>query len=132
MKEKRKNQKSLIRFFILLFILLLLTFSVHTFFKYLLNQYVFSNRIIDSYLLNFCLGYFSYVVLILSLNKHVTSLGFIFMFTSFAKFVVFYLVFKADYSSNGDVEIAEFLTIMIPYAFTLIAEIYSMSKVLKN
>ena len=54
------------------------------------------------------------------------------MYTSFAKFVVFYFVFKADYSLDGNVDISEFLTIMIPYSFTLTAEIYAMSKVLKN
>ncbi|MAW64708.1 MAG: hypothetical protein CMD18_00775 [Flavobacteriales bacterium] len=132
MKEKRKNQKNLTSFFILLSSLLLVVFSCHVLVKYLLDETVFSNRITESYLLNFFLGFLSYVVLILSIKKHLSSLGFIFMYTSFGKFVVFFIAFKPYYSANGTVDFDEFMTLMIPYSFALVAEIYSMSKVLKN
>ena len=132
MKERKRNQKSLISFFVLLSVVLLLVFGFHILINYFLGKDLFSNRIIESYFINFSLGFASFVVLILSLKKYVSSLGFIFMYTSFSKFVVFYIVFKANYSSNGNVDIAEFLTIMIPYAFTLTSEIYSMSKVLNK
>ena len=132
MKETRKSQKSLISFFIFLSGLLLVVFSCHVLIKFLQNQTVFSNRIIESYLLNLLLGFVSYVVLILSMKKHITSLGFIFMYTSFGKFVIFFISFKPYYSANGSVEFGEFMTLMIPYSFALVAEIYSMSKVLKN
>ncbi len=132
MKGKRKIQKSLISFFTLLSGLLLVVFSCHVLVKYLLNSSIFSNRIIESYLLNFFLGFSSFIVLVLSIKKHLTSLGFIFMYTSFGKFVVFFIAFKPYYSSDGTVDFGEFLTIMIPYAFALISEIYSMSRVLKK
>ena len=132
MKEKRKNQKNLTSFFILLSSLLLVVFSCHVLVKYLLDETAFSNRITESYLLNFFLGFLSYVVLILSIKKHLSSLGFIFMYTSFGKFVVFFIAFKPYYSANGTVDFDEFMTLMIPYSFALVAEIYSMSKVLKN
>ena len=132
MKEKIKIQKKLIRFLFVLLFLLFLVLSFHLLVKFCLGKDVFSNRIIWSYLLNFCLGYASYIVLILSLKKYVTTLGFIFMYISFAKLIVFYVVFKPGYSLNGGVDIGDFLTIMIPYASTLIVEIYSISKVLKN
>lgn len=132
MKEKKKIQKRLISFFCLLSVVLLLVFGFHILINYCFGKNLFSNRIIESYFINFSLGFASFITLILSVKKYVSSLGFIFMYTSFAKFAVFYFVFKANYSSSGDVDIAEFLTIMIPYSFTLIAEIYAMSKVLKN
>ncbi len=132
MKETRKSQKSLISFFILLSGLLLVVFSCHVLIKYLQNQTVFSNRIIESYLLNLFLGFMSYVVLILSAKKYITSLGFIFMYTSFGKFVIFFIAFKPYYSATESVDFGEFMTLMIPYSCALVAEIYSMSKVLKN
>jgi hypothetical protein len=97
-----------------------------------MDQPVFSNKIIESYLLNFLLGFSSYIVLVLSVKKYLSSLGYIFMCTSFAKFMVFFIIFKPYYRSNGEVDFGEFLTIMTPYAFALAAEIYSMSKVLKK
>ena len=132
MKERKRNQKSLISFFVLLSVVLLLVFGFHILINYCLGKDLFSNRIIESYFINFSLGFASFVVLILSLKKYVSSLGFIFMYTSFAKFVVFYVVLKADYSLNGNVDTGEFLTIMIPYSYTLFAEIFAMSNVLNK
>jgi hypothetical protein len=54
------------------------------------------------------------------------------MYTCFGKFVVFFIAFKPYYIANGSVDFGEFMTLMIPYSFALIAEIYSMSKALKN
>ncbi len=132
MIEKKRSQKRLVSFFILLLVGLFLIFGFHILFNFCFGKDLFSNRIIESYFLNFLLGFASFFVLLLSLKKFVSSLGFIFMYTSFAKFVVFYVVFKADYSLNGNVDTGEFLTIMIPYSFTLFAEIFAMSNVLNK
>ncbi len=132
MKEKNKIKRRLIRFFILLFISLFVTLGFHLSFKNFIGKVLLSNRIIESYVVNFILGYASYIFLLFSLKKYVSSLGFIFMYISFFKFLVFYLLFKPFYNLNLNIELSEFLTIMIPYGVTLIAEIYYISRVLKN
>lgn len=132
MNEKIKIRKKLISFLFFLVFLLSLVLAFHLAVKYYLGKDVFSNRILKSYLLNFTLGYLSFLVLILSLKKHTTSLGFIYMYTSFLKLVVFYILFKSYFSLDGEIDLDEFLTLMIPYGFTLFAEINTMSRVLKD
>ena len=130
--KKKSRLKKLIKFLFSLTFFLLLAFSVHITIKYLIGEPVFSNKIIESYLMNFCLGYVSYIVLFLSFKKRLESLGYIFMYTSFAKFICFFLIFKPYYSLDQNIDIGEFSTIMIPYGLTLIAEIFFISKELKS
>ncbi|MBK21223.1 MAG: hypothetical protein CMP63_02745 [Flavobacteriales bacterium] len=100
--------------------------------KFFLGKDIFSNRIVQSYLLNFGLGYLSFLVLLLSSKKYINSLGYIYMYTSFFKFIVFFIIFKSYFSLDGEIDLGEFLTLMIPYAFTLFAEIHTMSRLLKD
>ena len=132
MNEKIMIRKNLISFLFYLVLLLSVVFSLHLAVKFFLAEDIFSNRIIQSYLLNFGLGYLSFIVLLLSLKKYINSLGYIYMYTSFFKFIVFYILFKSYFSLDGEIDVGEFLTLMIPYAFTLFAEIYTMSRVLKD
>ena len=83
MKEKTKRKKSLIDFFIVLLISLLAVFFAHLAIKKTMGELLFSNRIIESYLLNFCLGYTSFIVLIFSIKKYMSSLGYILIYISF-------------------------------------------------
>jgi hypothetical protein len=132
MKEKMNRKRSLINFFIVLLISLSAVFFTHLVIKKTIDELLFSNLIIESYLLNFCLGYFSFVVLIFSMKKYVSSLGYILIYISFLKFLIFYFLFKPYYNINQSIELDEFLTLMVPYGVTLAAEIYSLSKVLKT
>ena len=132
MKEKTKRKKSLIDFFIVLLICLLTVFLAHLGIKKTIGELLFSNRIIESYLLNFCLGYTSFIVLIFSMKKYMSSLGYILIYISFLKFLIFYFLFKPYYNINQSVEIGEFLTVIVPYSITLTAEIFHLSKVLKT
>jgi hypothetical protein len=132
MKEKTKRKKSLIDFFIVLLICLLAVFFAHLAIKKTMGELLFSNRIIESYLLNFCLGYTSFIVLIFSIKKYMSSLGYILIYISFLKFLIFYFLFKPYYNINQSVEIGEFLTVIVPYSITLTAEIFHLSKVLKT
>ena len=132
MKEKTKRKKSLIDFFIVLLISLLAVFFAHLAIKKTMGELLFSNRIIESYLLNFCLGYTSFIVLIFSIKKYMSSLGYILIYISFLKFLIFYFLFKPYYNINQSIEIGEFLTVIVPYSVTLTAEIFHLSKVLKT
>ena len=132
MNKKIKIRKKLTSFLFYLVFLLSAVFIVHLALKSYLGNEVFSNRIVQSYLLNFGLGYLSFLVLLLSLKKHTTSLGFIYMYTSSVKLVLFYILFKSYFSLDGEIDLDEFLTLMIPYGFTLFAEIHTMSRVLKD
>ena len=122
----------LIKFLIFLSTSLLIVFILHIGFNYLRTKSLFSNRIIESYLVNALLAYISFIILFFSTKKYVSSLGFIFMIISIGKFLIFYILFKPYYSLNQNVDLEEFLTIMIPYSISLFTEIYALSKILKD
>ncbi len=125
-------KKPLIKFLMLLSTSLLIVFILHIVFNYLKNNSLFSNRIIESYLVNILMAYISFIILFFSTKKYVSSLGFIFMIISLVKFLIFYILFKPYYSLNQNVDLEEFLTIMIPYSISLFTEIYALSKILKD
>lgn len=122
----------LIKFLIFLSTSLLIVFILHIGFNYLRTKSLFSNRIIESYLVNALMAYISFIILFFSTKKYVSSLGFIFMIISIGKFLIFYILFKPYYSLNQNVDLEEFLTIMIPYSISLFTEIYALSKILKD
>ena len=132
MKKKINTKSHFIRFFLLLLILLLITFLIHIFsISYKSENDVF-NKIVISYIVNFSLGYLSYVVLIFSFKKQLSSLGFIFMYASFVKFLVLYLIFKTYYNHNQILGLESFLTVFIPYSVTLTFEVYHVTRQLKK
>ena len=122
----------LIKFLILLSTSLLIVFILHVGFNYLRSNNLYSNRIIESYLLNILMAYISFIILFFSTKKYVSSLGFIFMIISLVKFLIFYILFKPYYSLNQNVDLEKFLTIMIPYSISLSTEIYALSKILED
>ena len=126
------SKQPLIKFTVLLSASLLIVFYLHLGYNYLNDNYLYSNKIIESYFLNFFMAFISYLVLFFSIKKHVSSLGFIFMITSVVKFLVFYILFHSHYSLNENIDLQEFLTIMIPYSTSIINEIHALSKILKD
>ena len=126
------SKNPLIKFLILLSTSLLIVFILHVGFNYLTSKSLYSNRIIESYLVNILMAYISFIILFFSTKKYVSSLGFIFMIISLVKFLIFYILFKPYYSLNQNVDLEEFLTIMIPYSISLFTEIYALSKILKD
>ena len=126
------SKQPLIKFTVLLSASLLIVFYLHLGYNYLSDNYLYSNKIIESYFLNFFMAFISYLVLFFSIKKYVSSLGFIFMITSVVKFLVFYILFHSHYSLNENIDLQEFLTIMIPYTTSIINEIHALSKILKD
>ena len=126
------SKNPLIKFLILLSTLLLIVFFIHVGFNYLRGHYIYSNRIIESYIINLILAYVSFLILFFSIKKYVSSLGYIFMLISLFKFLVFYILFKVYYTLNQNIELEVFITIMVPYGTSLFTEIYALSKILKD
>ena len=120
------SKNPLIKFLILLSTLLLIVFFLHVGFNYLRGHYIYSNRIIESYLINLILAYVSFLILFFSIKKYVSSLGYIFMLISLFKFLVFYILFKPYYTLNQNIELEVFITIMVPYSTSLFTEIYAL------
>lgn len=120
--------KAILKFSGFLVIVLSAVFAIHLLVLYILELSLFGDRIITSYFVNIVLGVVIYAVMILLKEKYLNQLGFIFMFGSFFKFIVFFIVLYPFYKADGTISKTEFASFFIPYVMCLIIEITSLSK----
>lgn len=125
------STKSL-RFIALLFVALLLVFSLHLLIRYISAYPLWEHQIVLSYGINFLLAVVVLFMVERSLDAKSSHSGFIFMAGSALKFLVFFLVFYPIYNADDKMETAEFSTFFIPYALCLTLEVYYLSKALNN
>lgn len=55
-------------------------------------------------------------------EKYKASLGYFFLYASFAKFILFFVAFYPAYNSDGLVAKSEFAAFFVPYALCLVVE----------
>lgn len=120
--------KAILKFSGFLLVVLSLVFTVHLLFLYTLDLPLFADKIVTSYIVNVILAIVIYTIMLLLKNKYLNQLGFIFMFGSFFKFIVFFIVLYPFYKADGVITKTEFASFFIPYAVCLIIEITSLSK----
>ena len=106
----------------ILFAVLLPGLFVHRFI--LMAQGVLLNT--TDYLLGYGINFLMAAAIIVALLKlperYKSSLGFFFMFGSFFKFIVYFVVFLPLYKADGNVSKAEFFLFFTPYLLSLIVE----------
>lgn len=121
-----------IKFAIILFVILALSFTIHLSTLHFMELPLFNNKIVLSYLVNFILAVSIFYALFHFKEKLKNSIGFLFMAGSFLKFIVFFILFYPLYKSDGEIQKIEFAAFFVPYVFALILETYYTSKMLNN
>lgn len=107
-------------------------FGIHIFILKTLNQPIFSNLIIESYVVNVILAIIIYSSLYLLKKKYLDMLGFIFMGGSFLKFAVYFIFFYPVFKEDGAIIRQEATSFLIPYIASLIVETYYLVKLLNE
>lgn len=120
--------KAILKFSSFLVAILSVIFALHILVLYMLELSLFADRIVTSYFVNIILAVIIYAVMLLLKEKYLNQLGFIFMFGSFFKFIVFFIVLYPFYKADGMITKMEFTSFFIPYVVCLIIEISSLSK----
>lgn len=120
--------QSILKFSGLLVLVLSVVFVIHISILQLVEFPLFSNKIVSAYIVNIVLAIGIYVLMILLKHKYQSQLGFIFMFGSFIKFIVFFIVFYPSYKTDGRISKLEFAAFFVPYVICLIIETTSLSK----
>ena len=123
-------KKVAILFFIQLVGGLGLVFLIHLFFLNYKELPLFNDSIIATYATNFLLAVVIFLSLFFLRKKYNEQLGFLFLLSSFLKFIVFFVFFYPMYKTDGDISKLEFFAFFIPYAFCLIIETLSLIKLL--
>ena len=120
--------QSVLKFSSILALSLIAVFAIHLAVLFFIDLPMFENRIVAAYIVNFVLAIIIYLVMILLKEKYKSQLGFIFMFGSLLKFIVFFIVFYPFYKADNAITKMEFSAFFIPYAVCLIIETTSLSK----
>lgn len=124
--------KTVSRFMVILLIALSISFCLHIFILNMLKLPLFNNRIIPSYLINALLAGVIFFSLQKLKERYKTQIGFLFLFGSALKFVVFFILFFPSYKADGVMDKMEFAAFFVPYAICLVLETYSLSKMLNK
>lgn len=111
-----------------LVVILLCSFLVQASILYVLNQNIFGNLLIWTYVVNSLIAFGLFVLLEKQARKMSGNLGFLFMGGSLVKFLLFFLVFYPTYNEDGEMDKWEFFAFFIPYMVSLFWEINSLVK----
>lgn len=130
MKKNDSAKQVAVLFFVYLFAGLTLVLLTHLFFLNVKNLPLFNDKILGSYATNLVLTVIIFSSLFLLRKKYNEQLGFLFLFGSFLKFIVFFIFFSPSYKADGNISRLEFLAFFIPYAICLIIETRSLIKLL--
>ncbi len=84
------------------------------------------------YGINFLLALGIYVTLLQLANKKSQYLGFVFLFGSALKFLVYFLIFDPLFKQDGNLSTYEFFLFFVPYFVSLIAETIALVNLLKT
>ena len=103
-------------------------FMVHILALHSFGLPLFNNKILLSYSASILLAMFVFLMLFFLRNKFKNELGYIFLMGSFIKLVFFIFLLYKPFYSDGQISKSEFLVFFVPYFFTHLTEIFSLSK----
>jgi len=111
-----------------LILLVSLVFGLHLFLLQSKGLPLFDNKILVSYIINTFLTIGIVFLLFKLKEKYTNQIGFLFLGSSFVKFLIFFILFHGAYNTDGNIEPLEFLAFFIPYSICLVLETIYLSK----
>ena len=115
-------------FLIRLLVVTVMVFTIHVFVLNSFEPPLLNNKLVLSYSINTVSAILIFLLLFVLRHRFKNQLGFIFLFGSVLKFVLFILILYKPFYADGILSKIEFFTFFIPYFFTHVIEIFSLSK----
>lgn len=123
---------SILSFSTKLFGILTAVFGAHILALYVRKLPLFEDYLLISYGLNFILTVAIYSMVVKASKKQSAQGGFVFLFGSAVKFILFFIIIKPLFKADGEVSGIELASFFVPYLVCLIYEVYLLSKVLNS
>ncbi len=117
------------KFIIYYSLILFLIYQAHIFFLDLQNTS--SNLIYNSYIFFYLFSVFFFLFIYLK-TKKTANLAIIFLIGSTIKLIAFFLIFRPILFQDNFIDKLEISSIIVPYIFSSVFIIYSLSKLLVN
>lgn len=130
MQKTKSNTVSL--FVITLTLLLGGAFVLHGYIQHILGIGFFEMQIVTTYVFNYILTGLAFFALIYYKNKKSNQLGFIFLFSSLLKFILFFVLIFPGIKASGSLRGAEFAAFFVPYSIGLFMEIFKIVRLLNR
>ncbi len=122
----------LLNFSVQLIVLLAIAFGFHLLVLNYIEAPLFDNKIVLAYVFNTLMAIVIFGVLYIYREKYKDKLGFLFIFGSFFKFALFFLLFYKSYKADDVISRYEFAAFFIPYLLCLSFETNSLAKLLNK
>ncbi|WP_299208214.1 hypothetical protein [uncultured Dokdonia sp.] len=107
-------------------------FGAHILALYVRKLPLFEEYLLISYALNFTLTVVIYAMVTKASKKESAQGGFVFLFGSAFKFILFFIILKPLFKVDGEISGVELASFFVPYLICLIYEVYILSKALNN
>ena len=120
------------KFIFTLFIVLAIIFGLHIWVTHEMNFSLNISKIGICYTVNYIIAIAIFKLFTVFIDKKSELLGFIFLFGSLFKFVIYFLVLRPIISETESISKVEFSFFFIPYAICLVIEIYFLVKTLHS
>jgi len=121
-----------IRLILLLTLILGVTFGINSFVQDFLEIGSFERHIVLNYCFNYLLSIGFFIALIILRKKQSNQLGFIFLFSSIFKFILFFIFIYSGLEEKTGVSSPEFASFFIPYGISTVAEILFTVRMLNS
>lgn len=105
-----------------------LGFGLHLLMLNYMELPLFADKIVLAYLVNVVFGLIIFSLLFTLRAKIKNQVGFIFIFGSMFKFMLFLAFFYEPYMADNTFSKTEFFALFTPYILTLVIEVFSLSK----
>jgi hypothetical protein len=131
-KSIQRMNKTIFSFFTAISTVLLCVFALHSYLQIKMNNEAFSNNLILNYCFNYLLTIIFFGVLIYYKERKSEQLGFIFLFSSLLKFILFFFFIYPDIQALNGMKNLGFVSFFVPYSICLFTEIYFLIKLLNK
>ena len=130
MKKILKTSNLFLRFILKITTYLTIIFAIHVSILAFFKKPLFENQLLLAYLINLVLAIVIFKALLFFRKKSNDYLGYVFMYGSFFKFLLFFLFLYPKYNIKPGNSKEEFITFFVPYLICLIIEIKSLINLL--
>lgn len=115
-----------------LLVILSVSFIIHAYAQDYFHIGFYSNQLILCYTFNFLLTLVFFGILTYFIRRYKSNTGFVFLYSSLAKFILFYIFIYPGYDNFDGVRSSEFASFFIPYSLSISLEIYYLIKLLNK
>ena len=127
-----RTSKIVQQFLLVISVVITLSFIAHALIQEKLGFGFYGKQIVNTYIFNYLLSVIVFLVIKVLSARHQSKIGFIFLYSSLSKFLLFYILILPGFGEINGVRSPEFVSFFVPYFLSTGLEIVYLTKLLNN